>query len=176
MRNDRVRVLVESAVMIALGTVLSLIKVYSMPQGGSVTAASMLPVMLIGFRWGARAGLAAGVVYGMVQYLIEPFYVHPVQMLLDYPVAFGLLGVSGFFRGAGRAGTVLGLAAGAVGRYLAHVVSGVVFFAEFAPEGVPPLVYSLVYNLYIFPELLLMVVIGLILVPRLRREDILATR
>lgn len=175
MRNVRVRILVESAVMIALAAVLSLVKVYSMPQGGSVTAASMLPVMLIGFRWGARAGLTAGVVYGLVQYFMEPFYVHPAQLLLDYPIAFGLLGLAGFFRGGGPAATVLGLSAGAVGRYLAHVASGVIFFAEFAPAGVSPLVYSLAYNLYIFPELILMAVIGLALVPRLQREQMLAT-
>ncbi|REJ32784.1 MAG: energy-coupled thiamine transporter ThiT [Bacillota bacterium] len=168
MRSLRVRILVESAVMIALATVLSLVKVYSMPQGGSVTAASMLPIMLIGFRWGPRAGITAGIVYGIVQYFEEPFMVHPVQVLLDYPVAFGLLGLAGFFRGREPARIVAGLTAGALGRYLAHVVSGVVFFAEYAPEGVPPLTYSLVYNLFIFPELVLMVLIGLIVVPRLQ--------
>jgi len=172
MRNVRVRILVESAVMIALATVLSLIKVYSLPQGGSITLGSMLPILFIGFRWGARAGLATGVVYGVLQYIVEPFFVHPVQVILDYPVAFGLLGLSGLFRGPTALSGALGAFTGLGGRYLAHFLSGWVFFAEYAPAGTSPVVYSLVYNAtYLGPELVVTLVLGALLPVTLRRAQ-----
>ena len=75
-------------------------------------------------------------------------------MLLDYPLAFGALGISGFFHNK-RHGLVMGYTLGVIGRYLCHVISGYVFFAEYAPEGMNPMVYTLGYNLtYILPELI----------------------
>ncbi|NPV70111.1 MAG: energy-coupled thiamine transporter ThiT [Firmicutes bacterium] len=150
------RVLVEAGVMIALASVLSMIKVYHAPQGGSVTAGSMVPVLVLALRWGPRAGILTGIAYGFVQQLIEPFVVHPVQAILDYPVAFGVLGLTGFFRQSPALGCLVGI----LGRFVAHVVSGLVFFASYTPAGSIPLVYSLVYNgSYLVPEVLISAVV-----------------
>ncbi|MGE5485451.1 MAG: energy-coupled thiamine transporter ThiT [Ignavibacteriales bacterium] len=146
------RVLVEAGILIALATALSMVKVYQAPQGGSVTAGSMIPVIIIALRWGPRVGVLSGVAYGLLQCIIEPYIVHPVQAVLDYPVAFGLLGLAGFFDRMPAAG----VAAGICGRFAAHVLSGLVFFASSTPEGSTPLVYSLIYNgSYLVPEVVL---------------------
>jgi len=144
------KVIAEIVVFIAASTALSFIKLFSMPQGGSVTAGSMVPVLWLSLRRGARIGLFACAVYGLVQLVVEPFIFHPVQVLLDYPVAFGALGLAGFFRNR----PFLGVNVGIAGRFVAHFVSGVVFFASYAPEGMSPIVYSTLYNgSYLLPEL-----------------------
>lgn len=156
MQRWSTRALVEAAVMIGLATALSFWKVYQAPQGGSVTAGSMIPILLVAVRWGPGVGLAAGAVYGIVQFLVEPFFVHPVQFFLDYPLAFGLLGLAGFFARQPAAGAALGIA----GRFVSHYLSGVVFFAEYAPAGVSPWVYSAAYNAgYLVPELIVSAVL-----------------
>ncbi len=162
-RNRSLIALVESAVMIALAAVLSTITLFKMPQGGSVTAFSMVPILLIGVRHGLRWGLFAGVVAGIVNYITGPYFVHPVQVLLDYPIAFGMLGLAGLAHGrSALAGGILGSLA-IVGRFVAHVISGAIFFAEYAPEGQSPWVYSAIYNgTYMLPELLLSMV-GLVI-------------
>jgi thiamine transporter len=157
MSRSRLLPLVEAAVMIALAAVLSQITVFKMPQGGSITAASMVPLLLVGLRHGPRWGILAGVAAGLVNYITatEP-YVHPVQLLLDYPVAFGVLGLAGL--GAGKSYVAGGVAAalGMFGRFAAHVISGVVFFAQYAPAGQSVWAYSAVYNAsYMVPELII---------------------
>lgn len=151
--------LVFCAVSIALATVTSFIKLASLPFGGSITLFSMLFVSLIGYFYGAKTGLITGVAYGVLQLITGPYIYAPLQVLLDYPFAFGALGLSGFFRHK-KHGLVIGYIVGVTGRYLCHVISGYVFFAEFAPEGMNPLVYTLGYNLtYILPEMLVTVLI-----------------
>lgn len=152
MKKGSTRFLVESGILLALASVLSVIKVYQAPQGGSVTAGSMIPVLVLAIRWGPGAGVLAGVAYGFLQLMIEPFVMHPVQMVLDYPVAFGVLGLAGLSKRYPAAG----VAAGIAGRFVAHVVSGLVFFASNAPEGSTPLAYSVAYNAsYLVPEVLI---------------------
>ncbi|MDP2859493.1 MAG: energy-coupled thiamine transporter ThiT [Bacillota bacterium] len=151
MKNRNTRALVESGVMIGLAWVLHLIRIFRMPQGGSVTAGSMIPLIILALRWGPKWGIGAGVVYGMIRNLMDPFVVHPVQYLLDYPIAFGSLGLAGFFQKSPVLGTVVGIA----GRLVASVISGVVFFGSYAPKGTPALQYSLVYNAsYLVPEVI----------------------
>ncbi len=154
------RVLVEAAVMVALATALSVIVVWRMPQGGSVTPASMVPLLILALRRGPKVGLAAGAVYGMIQLWIEPVVVHWAQVILDYPLAFGLLGLAGFFRRWPYAGVVAGIG----GRLVSHVVSGAIFFASYAPPGTGVWTYSLVYNAtYLIPEMALSLVVLLAL-------------
>ncbi len=156
MKTSRSRVLVESGVLIALASVLSLIKVYQAPQGGSVTAASMAPLIALALRWGPKAGVLAGAAYGILQMVMKPYVVHPVQAILDYPLAFGALGLAGFLRGLPAVGAAVGI----FGRLVAHVISGVVFFSEYAPAGSNVLVYSLLYNAsYLVPEVLISAVL-----------------
>jgi thiamine transporter len=153
---------VEIALVLALAAVLNLLKVWRMPQGGTVSFV-MLPLLVISMRRGLRVALLAGVLYGVLDFLVDPFPpVHWAQYLLDYPLAYGLVGLSGVFAGAwsramaaGRTalatwGALLPAAAlAAVGRFVAHFASGVVFFGEYAPEGQPVWLYSALYNSYV---------------------------
>ncbi len=136
------KVIAETVMFVALATVLSYLKIFSLPQGGSVTAASMVPILWLALRRGPKVGLFAATVYGLVQFALEPYIFNPVQVLLDYPIAFGLLGVAGFFQKR----PLIGVSLGIFGRFFAHFLSGIIFFASFAPEGMNPAVYSAVYN------------------------------
>lgn len=151
--------LVFCAVSIALATITSFIKLASLPFGGSITLFSMLFVSLIGYFYGAKTGLITGVAYGILQLITGPYIYAPLQVLFDYPLAFGALGLSGFFQNK-KHGLAIGYIVGVTGRYLCHVISGYIFFAEFAPEGMHPVIYTLGYNLtYILPEMLVTVLI-----------------
>ena len=136
------KIIAEIVVFVSLATALSYIKVFSLPQGGSVTAASMVPIIWLALRRGPKVGLFAAAVYGLVQLVIGPYIFHPAQVLLDYPIAFGMLGLAGFFQKR----PFLGVNVGIIGRFLAHFFSGIIFFADYAPEGMHPGIYSAVYN------------------------------
>jgi len=136
------RTVAEMSGVIALSTVLSMVKVFSLPQGGSVTAGSMVPILWFSLRKGAKVGCTAGAIYGLVQVVIEPYVYNLAQGLLDYPIAFGALGLAGFFKRY----RVVGVATGIAGRFVAHFLSGIIFFAEYAPKGMSPIVYSAIYN------------------------------
>jgi thiamine transporter len=147
------RVLTEAALAVALAFVLSLIKVFEMPFGGSISL-EMVPLILLALRQGPWVGIAAGAAYGLLDLITPPvFAVHPVQVLFDYPLAFGVLGLAGFFRPTFR-GAILGTVVAVLARFLCHFASGVVFFASYAPEGWNPYLYSAVYNAaYLVPSL-----------------------
>lgn len=142
MERQSLRRLVELAIAVALVAVLSQVRVYKLPQGGSITAGSMVPIFYVALRWGARWGVLAGALAGVVNYITDPFFVNPAQVLLDYPIAFGLTGLAGLFQRS----PVLGVVVGGAGRFAAHFASGIVFFASYAPPGMSPAVYSAVYN------------------------------
>ncbi|MCL4499270.1 MAG: energy-coupled thiamine transporter ThiT [Chloroflexi bacterium] len=129
--GERLRTLVEIALAVALAAALHMVKVITLPQGGSVSL-EMLPIILIGFRRGVVPGVVAGVLASPILYALEPFYVHPVQLLLDYPIAFGVLGLAGLFKGEQFAQVVTGTLFAALLRLVSHTVSGVVFFASYA--------------------------------------------
>jgi thiamine transporter len=147
------RVLTEAALAVALAFVLGLIKVFEMPFGGSISL-EMVPLILLALRQGPWVGIAAGAAYGLLDLITPPvFAVHPVQVLFDYPLAFGVLGLAGFFRPTVR-GAILGTVVAVLARFLCHFASGVVFFASYAPEGWNPYLYSAVYNAaYLVPSL-----------------------
>ena len=153
-RNGRLTVkqLAFCAMSIALGTILSEIKIIDFPWGGSATLLSMLVICLPGYLFGLGAGLMTSIAYGVLQLLFNPYVLFPMQLVLDYVLAFGALGLSGLFAGAKR-GLLKGYLVGIFGRYVFTVLSGWIFFAEYAWEGWHPLPYSLVYNgIYIFAE------------------------
>ncbi|MCI8400836.1 MAG: energy-coupled thiamine transporter ThiT [Lachnospiraceae bacterium] len=158
--SRKTKEMVFCAAAIALAMVSSTyLKLGSLPFGGSITLFSMLFVTLIGYFYGARTGIMAGMAYGILQLITGPYIYAPLQVLLDYPLAFGALGLSGLFRDR-RHGLVTGYSVGVAGRYICHVISGYVFFAEYAPEGMNPLVYTLQYNLtYILPEMAATIVV-----------------
>ena len=147
-----VKQLVFCAMSIALGTVLSEIKIIDFPWGGSATLLSMLIICLPGYFFGLGAGLMTSIAYGILQLLIDPYVLFPMQLVLDYLLAFGALGLSGLFANA-KKGLLKGYLAGVLGRYVFVVLSGWIFFASYAWEGWAPLPYSIVYNgIYIFAE------------------------
>lgn len=151
--------LVYSAVAIALAIVCSMIKLFEMPMGGSVTLLSMLFIVLIAYWYGPYVGIMTAVAYGLVQFVTEPIFYTIPQMLLDYPLAFGALGLAGFFNKK-KWGLQIGYAVGVLGRFIFATISGVVFFASYAPEGMNPLVYSAGYQAsYLLPEAIITLIL-----------------
>ena len=130
---------------IALAMVTSYIKIWDMPMGGSVTLLSMLFICIIGYWFGPKYGLITGVAYGILQFAVDPYMLSLPQVLLDYPLAFGALGLSGFFSNK-KYGLQIGYVAGVLGRFVCATLSGVIFFAAYAPEGMNPWVYSALYQ------------------------------
>lgn len=154
--------LVFCAAAIALGTVLSNIKLFHFPTGGSITLLSMLVICLPGYWFGLGAGLMTGLAYGVLQMLIDPYILFPAQLIVDYLLAFGALGLSGLFHQK-KNGLLKGYLAGVLGRYVFAVISGWIFFGTYAWEGWGALPYSLVYNgIYIFAEAIVTVIILLL--------------
>jgi len=140
--QSHVKILAEMVMMIALATILYFTRIYTFPQGGSVTLGSMIPLMLLSLRRGAKIGISAGVIYGLIILYLEPFVYNPFQVLLDYPLAFGALGLAGLFRRL----PIIGVAIAMLGRFVCHFLSGIIFFASFAPPEMSPIVYSALYN------------------------------
>ena len=156
--------LVVAALCIALSFVLSYIKIYELPNGGSITPASMLPILLFAYIYGPAKGFLVAFAYSLLQMTQGMYIVHWAQFLLDYVFAFTVLGAAGFF----RKNFLSGILAGGLLRYLCAFLSGVIFFAEYAPEGQSPFVYSLLYNAsYMVPEIL--ICMGIYLLPGMRR-------
>ncbi len=138
--------LVFSAMAVALATVTSMIKLFDMPMGGSVTLFSMLFIVLIGYWYGVGGGLTAAIAYGVLQLVIDPYILSFPQMLTDYLLAFGALGLAGLFSNS-KHGLIKGYIAGVLGRYFFSFLSGWIFFGMYAPENFPnAVVYSLAYN------------------------------
>lgn len=155
------------AVSIALGTVLSNIKVFSFPTGGSITLLSMLIICLPGYWFGMGAGILTGIAYGVLQMLFDPYILFPAQLVVDYLLAFGALGLSGLFCKR-KNGLIPGYVVAVLGRYAFAVLSGWLFFGMYAWEGWNPLPYSLVYNaIYIFAEAVVTIVV--LLLPPVRK-------
>ena len=158
-----IRVVAEVSIVVALSTVLSMIKVYHLPQGGSITAGSMVPLLWLSLRRGPKVGLFASALFGLIQFSLEPWFVHPIQLLLDYPLAFGSIGLVGFFKRYSTVGVALAL----FGRFASHFLSGVWFFAQYAPEGMSPYVYSALYNgSYIVGEFIVSAVLIYIIIKK----------
>ncbi len=122
-----------------------------MPQGGSVTAGEMIPIIIFALRHGSLPGIVVGALYGFVQMLFGGSIFHPVQAILDYPVAFGVLGLAGLFSSEFEKTkkilpVIKGASLGIVLRMIAHTLTGAIFFASYAPEGQNPWAYSIIYN------------------------------
>jgi len=166
--SDTTKSVSYAAMCIALSYALSYIKLVSLPQGGWVTFASMLPLMLYAYMFGAKKGLIAGVVYGLLQFIQSPQYYQSMQVLLDYPVAFGVLGLAGLFNKSkllknATVRFVAGCCLAVSFRYLAHVISGYYVFSSWAMPGYTALSWAVVYNLYSIVELAIIVAVAVAL-------------
>ena len=165
----RVRMLTEGAVLIALAQVLSMLKLYELPQGGSITL-DMLPIFLYCLRWGLRPGLTASAAFAVLQ-LVTGFYAWSWQSIFgDYLIPFTLLGVCGAFRKI-PGGIWLGPTAGSALRFLSHYITGATVWAIYMPDEffgmtmTSPWIYSLLYNgSYMLIDLILCLVVFALLV------------
>lgn len=155
-----------AAMCIAIAFVLSCIKLYHAPQGGSTTPAAMLPLIMFALACGPVQGLTVGCAYGLLQLIEEPYVVHPLQLLCDYPLAYGAMALCclaclipekhSYFR------LPVAVVLGYFARLVMAVISGAVFFAEYAGDQ-NAFIYSVTYNLgYLAPETLIALVISLI--------------
>ena len=145
MRNKTTKYLVLCAVLIALSIGLNEIKLLHLPYGGSITLLSMLAATMAGYFCGPKWGLLSGLALGLLNLVIGGYVIHPVQLLLDYILAFTALGLSGFFSDS-KNGLYIGYIVAVVGRFICSFLSGFIFFGEYAPEGMNPMLYSFVYN------------------------------
>ena len=151
-----IHLLINTALMVGVAIILHQMRLFHMPQGGSVTLGGMVPLLLLAYRYGPGVGALGGFVFGCLNIMQDPYIVPPVQVLFDYPLPYMAMGLAGAFRHRLYLGTAIAFLA----RMACHVISGVVFFASFAPEGQSPLVYSLVFNgTYLVPECIICLII-----------------
>ncbi len=155
--NKTTRKLTQSALMIALALVLSMMKLFHLANGGSITPASMAPIILIALMYDVKWGLFTSVTYSLAQ-MVEGFYPPPVQsfgnfvlvILLDYVLAFGALGFAGLFARPFKHNRVLGGIVATLGvifcRFFCSFLSGILIWGVYAPEGTPVWIYSLGVN------------------------------
>jgi len=167
--NINLRALLESSLLVALGFILSYITPFKLPWGGSVTPLSMLPVLMIGIRHGLKWGLAGGFLYSGLQ-MLQQFYPPPTGtvegfisvVMLDYIMAFSVLGLSGFFKGK-KYGLMIAAPICLSLRFVSHFISGIVVWGIYA-EDAPVWLYSLSYNgSYMIPEIVLTTIVGVVL-------------
>jgi len=180
MRSQRILTLVEIALTIALSAVLSLLAA-RLPiniAGGTISFA-MLPILVLSLRRGVLAGVIAGFGFGLIDYMIEPFFVAYAQVALDYGVAFAALGLAGLGSGAYKRAlqsspsravlvAIPYVVLGGAARFAAAWLSGVIFFGQNAPAGQPVWLYSAIYNLsYIVPSIVLCILGASLVLPAL---------
>ena len=156
-----------AGITVALSFALSYIKIFSMPQGGSITLASMLPIMLFAYVYGPKKGIFVGFIYGALQAMQDPYLIHPAQFLLDYPVAFAAIGLTGVFNKIKQLDKLpqikfaLGAIVAGVFRFISHVFSGV--FAFGADAGGKNLwAYSTAYNSFVFVDIAIVIAVGVL--------------
>lgn len=164
-KND-VSVLVKTAILVAVTFVLNHITLIRMPQGGSVTAFSMFTIFLVSYLFGPRQGILAGMAYGLIDLVLNPYVIHPMQIFLDYPLAFGAIGLGGLLRN-NKNGIFTGYLVGVLGRYLVVVLSGIIFWGEYAAEGFNAVTWSFFYNMtYMLPEAI--ATVAILMIPQVR--------
>ena len=170
--RQRTRALTEAALMLALGTVLQFIPLVKMPFGGDVTAFCMLPVIIIAYRYGCKFGFLVGFVYSLIQLLLgmnnlqygTSFTAVVIILLFDYILAYSSIGLAGIFKNSklsqGKALAYGSLIVCAV-RLICHIISGCTVWAIWAPEGMPVIEYSVLYNsAYMIPEAIITAAVG----------------
>ncbi len=169
---NNTRALTYAGICIAIAYALSYIKIFDGPQGSSVTLASMLPIMLYAYVFGAKRGVLAGLVYGVLQCLQDPQIYEPLQVMLDYPIAFACLGLAGIFKNTRLFSKnkilsfLLGIALAGTLRYCAHLLSGYFVFYSYATWSdslllqTSPFLYSLVYNTGVLIDTAIDVAVG----------------
>ena len=142
--RTRIAVMVEGALCIALGEVLSKLNLFVMPQGSSIDI-GLMPLILFAWLWGLKWGCGAGALAGIVKILLGGYILNPLQAVLDYPLAYACTGLAALLPRS-LPGKTAGTFLAALAQIACHVVSGAIFFAQYAPEGQNPWMYSFFYN------------------------------
>ena len=175
MKRTKTRALCEGAILVALATALSYVKFFELPQGGSVCI-GMLPIFLYCIRWGWKDGFLASFAYGLLQLIFDGAYAWgPWSMLLDYLLAFAVLGVAGFFWKM-KGGIFIGTVVGSLCRFVIHFISGVTIYKIYEPVELfnsmwtNPYLYSAAYNgSYVAIDMVLCLVIFAVLYKPLQK-------
>ncbi|HKL94453.1 MAG TPA: energy-coupled thiamine transporter ThiT [Clostridia bacterium] len=166
---EHTKSIVYAALCIATSFALSYIRFFELPLGGSITFASLVPLMIYAYMFGMRKGVLAGAIYGLLQFIQAPWFIHPVQFLLDYPIAFAAIGLTGLFKEIGlfKSKAVLQFAFGAIIavilRYFSHVVSGIFIWGSGNPENYSAVAWSFLYNSFAFADLAVALIAGCLL-------------
>ena len=182
MRTQKTKTLVECALMVALAIVLSFITVYKLPQGGSITAVSMMPLVLASFRHGPKWGLLTGLVFGLIQMLMgfenvmycTSFGAMVICILLDYLLAYSVMGLACVFGKVSKnraTGVAVGTVVTGLLRYLCSFLSGILIWKDYAPDTMPVWLYSLTYNgSYMIPEIILTAIAAVLVMKVLDKQ------
>lgn len=182
MKKENIIRLTETAVFIALAVALSMVKIFKLPLGGSVTLVSMLPICILSFRYGVKWGFFSSFIYSLFQLMLGittdgllGWGLTPIMLvgciLFDYIIAFTVLGIAGVFKKKGEAGLYAGLTLAFLLRFASHIVSGYFIFAYLDQWEIfgstfvnKPLLYSICYNgTYILPELIITIAVVVVL-------------
>lgn len=189
-QSKKILALTQSAIFIALATVLSYLPIYEMPMGGSVTLASMLPILFIGLKFGYKWGFASSGIYALIQLMqavikgnvfvyCTTFGTVLICALFDYVVPFAILGLSAFAKPKENGklsiikvsitfGVLIAI------RFVCHFITGVAIWGQWAPDGMGKYLYSLIYNgQYMLPELIITLVISVLLMSSSQIEKLL---
>lgn len=167
--GNSTRSITYAAVSIALSFALSYIRLFKLPQGGSVTFASLLPLMIYSYMFGIKKGVTAGFIYGILQAVQDPWIIHPAQFLLDYPIAFAMIGLSGIFRELNLFKKIpslsfaLGGVFAVIFRYLCHALSGIFAFSSYAPEQFNAVAWGFLYNSFSLVDMAICIAAGVLL-------------
>ena len=158
------------AVCVAMSFALSYVRIFRMPQDGSITLASLLPIMIFSYIFGVKKGFLVCLIYGVLQAIQDPYIIHPMQFLLDYPIAFSAIGLSGafanfkVFKKLPQVSLLLGGILASVLRFLSHFLSGVCAFGTYAHDaGQNIYIYSLAYNSFVFVDIAIVLAVGMLL-------------
>ncbi|MCL1874864.1 MAG: energy-coupled thiamine transporter ThiT [Synergistaceae bacterium] len=171
--SPRISIIAEGALCAALSVVLNYLTIFRMPQGGSINL-ELVPLFVFAYRYGWKWGVEVGILVGFLHMMFGGYVVHPVQALLEYPLACGVLGFAGIWR-KNMITLITGTVLTGIVRYSFHVIAGVVFFSEFA-KGENVLVYSLIYNSFVFPQLVINTIVALLLFRTLEKIQGLGIR
>ncbi|MCL1914488.1 MAG: energy-coupled thiamine transporter ThiT [Eubacteriaceae bacterium] len=166
-KSQRTTAMATCSAMVACAFVSNnMLPKITMPQGGSATLFSMLFLYLAGYIYGAKNGITAGVIYGILDFIFKPSAYYPMQVVLDYPIAFAMVGAGAIARNM-KNGLAVGYLLGMAGRFFASMMSGAIFFGSYAPIGYSAFGWSIYYNItYLGFEALMTAIV--LFVPSLR--------
>jgi len=162
--HSHTKTIVYAGILVAMSFALSYVKLFSLTSG-SITLASLLPLMLFSYMFGIRKGLLVGAIYGILQFIQSPWFYHPAQFLLDYPIAFGGIGIAGLFKELKVLENkqilqfIFGAIVACVLRYFAHVISGIFVWGSGNPNYTA-VAWSFLYNSFTFADIAICIVAG----------------